>query len=528
MTTDCIFAEYHVTASNRDVEALAKFIAWEQTVEVPETMILDADARERWVGRVDAVEALAGAPGRWRVQIAYPSHLASGQLTQLLNLLYGNISLCHGIRLADVVLPPEVTGALRGPRWGVAGLRALTGVHDRPLLATALKPRGRSAAEFAAMAAAFARGGGDIVKDDHNLVDEDFEAFRERVLCILQAVEQANERSGRLTLYAPNLLAGGGELRRRLDFVAAAGVRAVLLCPNAVGFSVVEQVVADYPFVILAHPSLAGMALATEEHGMEAGLALGLFYRLAGADSVIFPNPGGRFDLGQEACGSVARRLREPLGDLRPSLPAPAGGMSLERIADMAEVYGADSIFLIGSALLTYSADLERSTAVFREEIVRCCGERLLPPASDAVAYGACEWKPTGGTKPSAFARHLGGFRWEGRPATDYKPDERLPFRGVSRVELVGRGGEATAFDLRYFEVEPGGYTSLEKHRHTHTVIGVRGKGILVADGERREIAPHDIAYIDSLQVHQLRNESTEPFGFYCIVDHFRDRPTEP
>jgi ribulose-bisphosphate carboxylase large chain len=34
-----------------------------------------------------------------------------------------------------------------------------------------------------------------------------------------------------------------------------------------------------------------------------------------------------------------------------------------------------------------------------------------------------------------------------------------------------------------------------------------------------------DVGYVEPLKAHQLRNEGHEPFGFFCIVDHQRDRP---
>ncbi|HET6424947.1 MAG TPA: cupin domain-containing protein, partial [Planctomycetaceae bacterium] len=116
-------------------------------------------------------------------------------------------------------------------------------------------------------------------------------------------------------------------------------------------------------------------------------------------------------------------------------------------------------------------------------------------------------------------------FSWHGRPATAYKPDDRLPFRDVNRTELIGAFGESTAFDLRYFEIAPGGYSSREKHVHAHVVIGVRGQGTLVSGESVQPMAPWDIAYVPSLRAHQLRNDGSEPFGFLCIVDHERDRP---
>ena len=127
---------------------------------------------------------------------------------------------------------------------------------------------------------------------------------------------------------------------------------------------------------------------------------------------------------------------------------------------------------------------------------------------------------------------HRPGFEWNGRPSSAYKDArdlaEGLAFKGVRRVELVGRFGEPTRTDLRYFEIEPGGYSSLEKHLHTHIVIGARGRGVLVLGSRRETLAPMDVACIGPLEAHQLRNESSEPFGFFCIVDHDRDRPVAP
>jgi len=127
---------------------------------------------------------------------------------------------------------------------------------------------------------------------------------------------------------------------------------------------------------------------------------------------------------------------------------------------------------------------------------------------------------------------HRPGFEWAGRPSTAYKDArdlaQALAFKGVRRVELVGKFGERSRTDLRYFEIEPGGYSSLEKHLHAHVVIGARGRGVLVLGSRREPLSPMDVACIGPLEPHQLRNESSEPFGFFCIVDHDRDRPEAP
>ncbi|NCF82758.1 MAG: cupin domain-containing protein, partial [Proteobacteria bacterium] len=70
--------------------------------------------------------------------------------------------------------------------------------------------------------------------------------------------------------------------------------------------------------------------------------------------------------------------------------------------------------------------------------------------------------------------------------------------------------------------------TSLEKHLHTHIVIGARGTGLLTMGNRRIVVEPMDVVYLQPLEVHQLHNETREPFGFLCIVDHERDRPMKP
>jgi ribulose-bisphosphate carboxylase large chain len=251
--------------------------------------------------------------------------------------------------------------------------------------------------------------------------------------------------------------------------------------------------------------------------------------RLLGMDLSVFVNIGGRFQFSREDCLGVAQRCREPLGRLRPLLPTPAGGMHLGNVAQMAEDYGPDTCLLIGGALLGHGDDLVASTLHFRETIAQHFGERREEPALPGEFDSACELPRLPTTERIlAHLTHTGDFRWEGRRFVDYKLDQRLPHAGVQRLELIGPAGEATAFELRYFEVEAGGYTSLERHTHTHTLIGVRGEGVIVDEGARHALRPFDVAYVDQRHAHQLRNEGTEPFGFFCIVDRKRDRPAAP
>ena len=115
-------------------------------------------------------------------------------------------------------------------------------------------------------------------------------------------------------------------------------------------------------------------------------------------------------------------------------------------------------------------------------------------------------------------------FRWEGVKPRPYKePTHPGGFEGITRYKLTE--GLPAAFELRYFELDPGGYSSLEKHRHVHFVIALRGKGTALVGDRVLELDPFDALYVPPLTPHRFANAGEEPFGFLCPVDAERDRP---
>lgn len=120
---------------------------------------------------------------------------------------------------------------------------------------------------------------------------------------------------------------------------------------------------------------------------------------------------------------------------------------------------------------------------------------------------------------------------WEGIEAAGYTPD--APGTGVSRHTIVGSrksdpNEPGPKMELRYFEVQCGAASRLEKHEHEHYVIVRRGFGYAVIGDTATEIGPNDVIYVGPLQLHQFVNRGDEPFGFYCFVDACRDFSREP
>jgi len=332
---------YELTlAPDEDPHDKARDIAYEQTVELPPEAVPDGPAD--WVpANVEGLRAVQA--GVWRAVIAFHPSLAAGELTQTLNLVFGNISLKRGIRITAIEWPDELVNQLQGPAYGIDGWRALTGVSSRALAATALKPVGLSAHELASRAAAFARGGLDLIKDDHGITNQPQARFTDRVGRCRAAV-------GDHAIYLPNVTAAWPQMMERADLARREGCRAVLVSPMLTGFDAPRHIQEEFGLAVMAHPSLTGGTLQTE-HGMTPPLLLGDVLRLAGADAVIYPNTGGRFGLTSRDCHGINQHLRGSLGLCRPAMPTPAGGIGLDQAQEWAGRYGRDTILLLGGSL---------------------------------------------------------------------------------------------------------------------------------------------------------------------------------
>lgn len=364
-----LLVTYLVRATSKDIAARAEALLLEQTVELPR----DLAASNPWVAdhMLGCVEGISPAgDGIHRVTVAQPLATAAGDPAQLLNVLFGNSSLQPDVHLEDVCLPDAAFDWLPGPRAGIAGLRALTGVPGRPLLATALKPIGLRPAQLAALCGTFVRAGIDLVKDDHGLADHPFCPFEARVEACLRAAEDAARETGRRALYVPNLLGTPERVLRQLEFARGAGARAVMLSPMLMGMPLLHQVasLAD-GLPILAHPAFAGVLRVSEP------ALFGKLFRWYGADAVIFPHAGGRFSYGARTCRAIAAELRADHARARPAFPVPAGGIEVERVGELLEFYGPDCVLLIGGSLYRAGDRLVERTRELVQRLSRASAE---------------------------------------------------------------------------------------------------------------------------------------------------------
>jgi quercetin dioxygenase-like cupin family protein len=81
---------------------------------------------------------------------------------------------------------------------------------------------------------------------------------------------------------------------------------------------------------------------------------------------------------------------------------------------------------------------------------------------------------------------------------------------------------------LRYFEIAPGGHSTLERHEHLHVVMILRGPGQALIENSVHALSPYDYVKIGRRTWHQFRATGDGPFGFLCLVNRDRDRAERP
>ena len=346
--TDRIVVKYSVAGSEE--KEVADAIKVEQSIEFP-FELASARIQEEVVGSIESIGNEAN--GRTEVVISYNQGNAGSEIPQLLNVLWGNVSMLEGVRIVEVSLPDQLLANFKGPRFGVEGLREMFNAPTRPLVGTALKPMGSSSKEFAEMARTLALSGFDTIKDDHSLANQPWSKWLERVGLVSQAVREANEITGLNTVYAPSMNLRADEIIPAAKEAKKLGAGALLVLPGISGFDIMRALAEDDSIAlpVMGHPAMLGSLMISKNEGIAHSVVFGTLMRLAGADITIFPNFGGRFSFTKQECLEITQKSRDELGIIKPIWVSPAGGMTLARLDEMLGFYGKDTAALVGGAL---------------------------------------------------------------------------------------------------------------------------------------------------------------------------------
>ena len=285
------------------VEALAKKIASDQStgtfVALPgETEELKARVAARVVDirelppadHASFPDEAAGAArfNRADVDIDFPLDAVGTDLSALMTIAIGgtfSIKGLTGIRIVDMKLPEAFAAAHPGPKFGIPGSLALTGVKGRPIIGTIVKPAlGLLPHETAEMVGEVIAAGVDFIKDDEKLMSPAYSSLRERVKAIMPRILDHEQKTGKKVMYAFGIShADPDEMMRNHDIVLEAGGNCAVVNISSIGFGGLSFLRKRSGLVLHAHRN--GWDILTRHAGLGFEFSVWQqFWRLLGVD----------------------------------------------------------------------------------------------------------------------------------------------------------------------------------------------------------------------------------------------------
>jgi len=290
------------------------------------------------------------------VKIAYPIELFElGNIPNILSSVSGNVfglRTLGNLRLEDIHFPTRLVESLKGPKYGVEGIRKLLKVHDRPLVGTIIKPKlGLKTLDHAKVAYEAWVGGCDIVKDDENLSSQRFNPFEERTTKTLERRDKAEEETGERRVYMVNITAETEEMLKRAEFVLDHDGEYVMVDILTCGFAAL-QTLREQDFNLVIHAHRAGHAAFTKntKHGISMRV-IAKIARIIGVDQLHVGTVVGKMFETREEVAKNVEALEMEMAGLKQVLPVASGGLHPGLVPALIEFFGKDFVIQAGGGI---------------------------------------------------------------------------------------------------------------------------------------------------------------------------------
>ncbi len=305
------------------------------------------------------------------IKVAYNLRLFElNSIPQLLSSVAGNIygmKLLKNLRLLDIRFPKAMLDAHLGPLHGLQGVRDILGIKNRPLLGTIVKPKvGLTSEQHAKIARDAWLGGLDIVKDDENLTNQDFNDFETRIKLTLKARKEVERKTGVRKGYMANISAATvDEMIARAEIVKKNGGRYAMIDIVTVGFAGLQSFRKENEklgLIIHAHRAMHAALTRNQHHGMTM-LTLAKLARLAGVDQLHIGTVVGKMagdkkevlDIRDNIVGKNVPETKlnfaQKWSNIKSVFPVASGGLNPTQIPTLYKIFGKDVILQFGGGV---------------------------------------------------------------------------------------------------------------------------------------------------------------------------------
>lgn len=377
MTTPPIIATYLIETPLA-VEQAAEMIAGEQSsgtfLPIPgETEELKARARASVINirLLEVVDqpSLRGsraprtADGKLRYQraeikIAFPFDNIGCNIPTLAATVCGNLyelAEHSGCKLLDLDLPTAFAGRYSGPQFGVKGTRRLTGVFNRPIIGTIIKPSvGLSPEQTAELVRDLGEAGIDFIKDDELMADPPHSPLEKRVDCVMREINRLADKTGRKIMYAFNISDEVDAMRRHHDHVLRAGGTCVMVSLNHVGWSGVSALRSTCELPIHGHRNGWGMQTRHPLLGIEFA-AYQKLWRAIGVDHLHVNGLQNKFWEPDDSVVRSIEAMRQPMWGGYHAMPVISSGQWGGQAPETLRLTGTqDVLYVAGGGIMAH------------------------------------------------------------------------------------------------------------------------------------------------------------------------------
>lgn len=388
MASERITADYLVETP-KTLEAAAESMAGEQSTgtftRVPGETV---ELRERFAARVESIEltetadipSLPGAMAsnaqkagyrRGKVRISFPLENMGVNLPTIISTVAGNLfelRYLSGLRLLDLEFPECLAKEFPGPQFGIAGTRKLTGVFDRPIIGTIIKPSiGLTPEQTADLVRTLATAGVDFVKDDELMANPPHSPLEKRVEAVMRVVNELADQTGRKLMVAFNISDSLERMRRHHDVVRDAGGTCVMVSLNSVGYGAVDALRRHAELPIHGHRNGWGMYTRHPALGMEF-TAYQKMWRLIGVDHLHVNGLKNKFSESDESVIRSIQACLKPMFGGYQLMPVVSsgqwGGQAPETYRQTQTV---DLMYLAGGGIIAHPGGPASGVAAIRQ-----------------------------------------------------------------------------------------------------------------------------------------------------------------
>ena len=308
------------------------------------------------------------------IKIAYPNELFEpGNFPNIMSSIAGNVfgmKEIEGLRLNDIIFPKNIVKSFKGPKYGIEGVRKITGVKNRPLVGTIVKPKiGLNVKDHARVAYEAWAGGCDVVKDDENLSSQKFNRFEERLKETVKMKEKAEKETGEKKMYMINVTAETNEMLRRAKLAEDSGNEYAMVDIVTVGWSAL-QTLRDADFKLVLHAHRAGHAAfgRSPYHGINMKV-LARASRMIGMDQLHIGTAVGKMFETRADVLENRKALVEDFYGAKKVFPVASGGLEPLMAPALYKIFGKDVIMQFGGGIHGHPGGTISGAAAARQAV---------------------------------------------------------------------------------------------------------------------------------------------------------------